>query len=267
MAVKTKKVVAKPKFKSYISDFTINFGPLSLRGKMIGVRKSNTEPKFKLVSPDGNPVEQTYIDTVTGNKFKAGECDRQFENAGEVIQMDKVTLDAIKVSDLAPNVITLTVHRTDDVKDLLYPSDNNGYLFLADDKDPKNLDRTAALIAAVNDSPDKALFGTCNFHSSEGLFRVSVWRGYLVLQKTLYPTQVNDHDSVPIVVTNDAKIIKSFMDKKVEDFDPNTYRSTSITKQVAALENPETLNDLSGLVVVPSEDDLAALFESLEDFG
>lgn len=262
------KATAKPKFKAYISDFTIELAPLSLRGKMVGVRKSasSTKPKFSLLSPDGNQVEQFYKDTKTEKLYKSDECVRSFQSGEEVTTIDKETLTALKQSDLPKNVIGLTIHEASSINDTLFADDKNAYIFVPDDKDPKNVSRTASLIAAMVESPQLAFLGTCNFHGTEGLFRATVWRGQLVLQRYLYPSEVNDHEIVPSSLDNDAKMLRDFFAKRVQPFDPQTYRNSTIDKQMQVLEDPSLLENVLNQPSAPSDDDLASLLAAFETF-
>jgi len=265
---KSKTAVAKPKIKPYISEFTLRFDPMNIRGSMIGVRKSepSIKPQWTLVSPDGNPVEQFYKDVETGNLFTSNQCDRKFESGGETTIVDVETLKAIKASDLPNNIMGLTVHPAEAVDNACYPDKGQGYLFYPDASDPANVALSAAFVAAIDSSPDKAFIGVCNFHGFEGLFRVETWRGRLVFQKQLYPNEVNDHDTVPVVVDNNTKMLKNFFDKKVQEFDPTTYRNATIEKQLKALEDPSTIESVKDKVEVPSEADISDLLASLENF-
>jgi hypothetical protein len=262
------KATAKPKFKAYISDFTLEFAPLSLRGKMVGIRKSaaSTKPKFSLISPDGNPVEQFYYDAKKNKYYKSDECNRSFTSGEEVTTIDKETLEALKKSELPKNTINLTVHDSQVINDSLFPDDKNAYIFVPDEKDPKNVTRTASLVAAIKDSPDMAFLGTCNFHGSEGLYKVTIWRGHLVLQRHLYPNEVNDHEVVEPVLDNEAKMLKAFFEKRVTPFNPETYRNTTVDKQMQVLSDPSSLENILSQPAVPTDDDLASLLAAFESF-
>lgn len=263
------KATAKPKFKAYITDFTLEFAPLSLRGKMVGVRKSasDTKPKFNLVSPDGNPVEQFYYDAKTKKYYKNDECNRSFTSGEEVTVIDNETLKAVKMSELPKNSISLTVHDAKTINDTLFADDKNAYVFMPDEKDPKNVTRTRSLVAAINDSPHLAFIGTCNFHGTEGLYKVTIWRGQLVLQRYLYPSEVKEHEVLETVLDNDAKMLKAFFEKRKVEFDPETYRNTSVERQRQILDDPSQLENVLSKPVAPTDDDLASLLSAFESFS
>lgn len=268
MAVKNKSAVAKPKIKPYVSEFTLRFDPMAIRGSMIGVRKSDStiKPTWKMISPTGHAVEQFYKDVETGDLYTSTECDRVFESGGESTIVDVETLKDIKASDLPNNIMALTVHPVGAVDTACYPDKAQGYLFYPDTSDPANAALAAAFVAAIDSSTDKAFVGVCNFHGYEGLFRVSTWRGRLVFQKQLYPNEVNDHEALPVVVDNNTKMLKNFFDKKVQEFDPTTYRNSTIEKQLKALEDPKSIESIKDKVEVPSEADISDLLASLENF-
>lgn len=266
MPVKTAK--AAPKFKTYISDFTIRFDPLSIQGKMIGVRKSDSETKvaFKLVSPEGNPVEQFYRDTETKELFSNDQCSRMAESGDEVVILDKATVDALKATPLPGNVVSLSVHPSEDVNKTIFTDKSNGYIFVPHTKDPKNVKIAKALTAAINASPDKAFLGVCNFHGYEGLFRATIWRGHLVFQKQSYPGDINDHEIQDLTMDNEAKVFKSFFDKKLEPFDAETYRNVNTKRLRDALADPSSIED-AAKADVPTDDDITSLLASLDKWG
>lgn len=267
MAVKT--AIAKPKFKTYISDFTIHFDPLSMRGKMIGVRKSDsdTKVKFSLVSPEGNEVLQKYQDAETLKLYTSEECSRMAQNGDELIIVDKQTLDAVKATPLPGNVINLSVHDSAPVNEAIFVEKSNGYIFIPDSKDPKNVKLTKSFTAAIAASPEKAFLGVCNFHGYEGLFRATVWRGHLVLQKQSYPDDINEHEVVQLPMDSEAKVIKSFFDKKTEPFSVENYRNLSVQRLREAVANPESMENIVFNETAPSDDDISSLLAALEDWS
>jgi non-homologous end joining protein Ku len=263
-----KKTIAKPKFKTYIDGFIMKLGPLSIHGKMIGVKKSEGDfkPSFVLQSPDGNTVEQRYIDLVTGKPWKNEECNRVHIAGNEVTVTDKATLDKLKVSALPKNIITLTAHNAEEIDNSLFPSDSNAYLFEPDTKDPDNVDLAQAIVAAIESLPNKTLIGVCNFHGHEGLFRVILWRGSIVLQKQRYPEELNEHEVKPVVTSNHVKAVKAFIEKRTEAFNAENYRNTIVARQKEALANPELL-EATDIPEPAKTDTLAALLESLDGWG
>jgi len=266
MAIKTKQAVSKPKLSTYISDFTLKFGPVSLRGLMSGVRESEakTTPTFRLISPNGNAVEQKYIDVETKEAFAADDCDRYTEQAGEIVVMDNDTLKEIKKSLLPKNIMTLTVHPIAEVQNQIYHEKGQGYVFYPEEKDPANVKLYETFTAAIANSPDKAFIGVCNFHGHEGLFRVTVWRGRMVFQKQMYPGDLKAHEVVDFPLDNDAKVLRDIFEKRTEPFTADVYRNTVVERQREILADPSKL-EVAGSVQ-PTESNISDLLASLADW-
>lgn len=263
--IETKQAVSKPKLSTYASDFTIKFGPLSVRGLLSGVRKSkdSTRPVFHLISPDGNAVEQKYLDTVTKKLHDSDDCDRFYEEAGQITVLDNETLKEIKKSLLPKNIINVTVHPLVDVENQVYPDDNQGYLMYPNTDDPANVEVYGAFVAAVSASTDKAFLGVCNLQGHEGLFRISVWRGRLVFQKQSYPGDLKEHEVVEFKLDNHAKVLRDIFTKRTEPFVAENYRNTVTERQREILADPSKLESTE---VTEVKTDISGLLASLADW-
>lgn len=254
MATKVKKAPIKPKMKSYVSDFTISLGALSWSGSLVGVRDTDQGPKFKLISPDGNSVKQYYLDEITQKYFLPGELHKSFIQGDEQTTMTQDVVKAIGESEKPKNILPVTVHSAAEVDEYLYPADSNGYVFVPNIKVPE-LQRIFNALLVVLDTENKTLVGICNLQNHEGLFRLSVWRGQLVLQKQCYPADIREHtiDVITIVDTKDetwtpyhvlgadvAAVTKMFT-KQSQPFDPETYKNEIAAKQFALLADPDSI--------------------------
>jgi non-homologous end joining protein Ku len=126
-------------------------------------------------------------------------------------------------TDLPVNVADLTVHETAEVDEFLFPSDQNAYVFYPDTNDPANVGWYQFLLSAARDC-GKTLLTTANVRNNEGLYRIVVWRGRIVLQRMLYPEALNDHDvqDVKLPKTLQQKV-KTKIEAMVAEFDPEAY--------------------------------------------
>lgn len=212
--------------KKYVSKFTIHLGNATATGCLLPIRATVSKPKFKMVSPDGNPVSQRYLDVVNGNLYEPSECHRGIEDDdGAVKLVDNDVLAETKKSALAKDVMNVTVHPLEDVETQLFPSDNNAYIFQPDAADPVNKGWADFITAAVGSSK-LAFLGTINLRGHEGLFRLSVWRGHLVVQKQLYPADLNPHEQAERTLTQAlTKKAVTVAEAMVQPFDPDSYRS------------------------------------------
>lgn len=220
-------MVATKKFKSYVSEMTLRLGPVTSNGSLVGVRASVTKEKktpFKMVTPDGQAVQQQYL-AGDGSTWKPGELARGIEIDGEIKIVEAEVAKVAKSSGLPKNVLSLVAHESSEVDSKTFPSDKNAYIFVPNAKDPANSQYSDLLIGML-DKSDKALVGLASIRNVEGMYRLTTWRGHLVVQQQLYPEDINDHEtneSESLLADKGIKII----DKLTVPFDPEMYRDTS----------------------------------------
>lgn len=221
-------MVATKKLKKYVTDMTLRLGPVTTNGSLIPIRASIPVAKkapFKMVSPSGEKVTQRYV-TEGGDTFYPGELKRAYEaEDGSLVIMEADEAKEAKSSGLPKNVLSLVAHEAAEVDARTYPSDKNAYVFVPNDKDPSNK-VYADLLTAMLAQSDKALVGLANIRNTEGMYRLSLWRGNIVIQQQLYPESINDHEAVGVNTDLADKAIK-VVDKIAVPFDPEMYRDTS----------------------------------------
>jgi non-homologous end joining protein Ku len=219
--------------KSYVSSFTIHLGPVTTTGRLVAVRlpkpkSTYTKPQLKYVSPDGNPVEQRYRDVTTGEIYEVDALSKgTATESGSMIVVDEQALQDANVSLLPKDVMNVTVHDATEVEGSIFPADSNAYVFYPKEDDPTNKGWADFVTAALTEAGGKfAFLGNMNLRNSEGMFRLSIWRGHLIVQKQLYPGELNDHN-----VKND-RLSKNIRSKAVaavaslvQPFDPDEYKN------------------------------------------
>lgn len=191
----------QPKLKAYVSKFTIRLGPISMVGRLISLPKPGQKKKkypFVLSTPSGEPVQQRYIsESDPSVLYTTEELHRAIKKEdGTLIPVETETIAETKKSELAKDVINLTVHDADAVNDSLFPADTNAYVFEPDFSDPVNIQWHALITALLAEHPEFAYVGICNLRNSEGLFRIVLWRNRLVVQRLMYPDEINDHGAL-----------------------------------------------------------------------
>ena len=191
----------QPKLKAYVSKFTIRLGPISMIGRLISLPKPGQKQKkypFVLSTPNGDPVSQRYINendpTVL---YTSDELHRAVKKPdGTLVPVEAEKITETKKSELAKDVINLTVHDADVVNDSLFPADTNAYVFEPDFSDPVNIQWHSLITALLAEHPEFAYVGICNLRNNEGLFRIVLWRDRLVVQRLMYPDEINDHGAL-----------------------------------------------------------------------
>lgn len=104
---------------------------------------------------------------------------------GTLVPVEAEKITETKKSELAKDVINLTVHDADVVNDSLFPADTNAYVFEPDFSDPVNIQWHSLITALLAEHPEFAYVGICNLRNNEGLFRIVLWRDRLVVQRLM----------------------------------------------------------------------------------
>ena len=264
------------KITKYVSDLTLRLGPITTTGGLTGVRmsaKKASKPQFKSVSPEGQPVKQVYQDD-SGNIFQKAELGKAIETKETpdaeptLVQVDVQAIEEAKASSLPKNVVNLTVHPAAQVDRELYPSEANGYVFTPDDNDPVDLAWYQLLVRLVSDKSNAYLSVARVRGNDEGLFRLSTWNNRLVLQRVLYPHEVNEYEELPTINVDSATFEKAeaMVTKLVQPFDPDEY-SNNVTERLAAMGQAFVTGEYEVSVPMPVEEvavDLAAALDAFD---
>lgn len=267
-------MVLTQKFKSYVSEFTIRLGPIQTTGSLIGVREPQSKPKgTKIVSctPEGEPVKQVYVpaSNPSGTQYTMGQLGRATLNEdGSLTVIPKGALDQAKEPEVPKDTMAVTVHPQSEVDDSLFPSDNNAYVFQPNDADPVNLQWYSLLHASIKVHPERAFIGSANVRNSEGLYRLTLWRDRLVLQRMLYPEDLNDHEPLDIEPIDDTIVAKfsKQLDKLTKEFDPTVYRDTT-KDRIAAVQAAYASGEATNVITVaPKSKVTFDIMDALEAF-
>lgn len=209
---------------AYVSDLTIRLGPATTTGSLLPIRNKEDKQKFYSLSPNTRGrVKRVFVDD-EGTIFEEGELLKAtLDENKEYHIVDREKLKETRKATLPKNLMVVTVHDLAEVEDVLFPSDSNAYLFYPNPNDPANAGWADFIIAGIN-SGKKAFLAKVNLRGYEGLFRLSLYRGRLCLQKQLYLWELNDHEAQALDMpkTMRAKVVKA-IDSMTEPFDPESY--------------------------------------------
>jgi len=268
--------------KTYANDFTIkvklgDFATLQSTGLLSGIHKPTPkEAKAHLVTPDTQErVKQFYVaESKVGQKLcptdllTAAECGRAVSVKDKMTDVTDVTVlnvDALadaQVSSLPKNIMNVTVHTAAAVDDAMFPEkDGQSYVFYPDKKDPDNIQNYNLLFEILKRS-DLAFCSVVNLQNHEGLFRLQVWRGRIVLVKQGFSDRIVEHTVpsegefavAPIPESVITKALKGFA-KMSEPLDPVTYRDRVLEEKLAvkaAADNGEVVAAKAAPAVKPS---------------
>jgi non-homologous end joining protein Ku len=257
--------VNQKKMKAYVSDMTLRIGPITTNGKLISAYATDSEKaaSFKFCTPDGEAVKQKYVAEDGSVWNKSDLAFYQESDDGNISIFSQEQVNAAKASTLPKNVMNLTVHNADDVAGQLYPNKAAvSYVFYPHTNDPANV-QWYDLLVNLLERDEKALVGFCNLQNYEGLFRLIVWRGRIILQKQTYPNELNPHEDYENAAPKEAvKKAISLLEKLTAPFDQDTYQN-NVKAKLANLQSSDT-NDHS--TIVKSVTDSFDILSALENF-
>lgn len=227
--------------RAYVSAFTLSLGLLNVTGKLFPVVISNRTRvnAFKRVCPDREvptTVAQRYVATDEAdspNPTLYAPSDLRLAKElddGTLTFVDEDEVEAARTSDLPLNVAEVSVHPARDVDGRIWSDPNGGaYVF----QPATTNEHYAALVEAVG-TDEHVFLGVANIRNSESFFRLRAWNGHLVVEKILWPEEVNEYE--PVEVTTNSKLaaaITEMVRGLEEDFDPENYTSSTREKLTA----------------------------------
>ena len=239
--------------RAHVADLTIRLnlptGSMSTRGRLLSVQATKKsagrgEGSYKLCTPDGVPVKQAFIDPETEKLYGRDELKHYIQGnlkakEPEVLKVltdeewEKIT--EAKKSTLPKDIVEVTIHPAEAGDQLWATSQNNSYLFVPNPDDPQNVDM-ADVIRAILDSGQYVLVSVANVRNSEGFYRLTLWRGQIVLEPIVYTDALNPHETVPVDIGDDlAKVALGVAGALVKDFDAETYIDSQKAR-IAAIE-------------------------------
>lgn len=252
----TTKNTTKSGMKSYVSNMVIHIGPATISGRLVGVRKpADPESKTKLVAPTGESVRQVY-QTPAGEIYQRADLEsaKIDENDAAAI-LDAEALKAASTSALPKDIMNVTVCSLEDVENSTYASDNNAYVFYPSEGDPSNKIQADGLAYAIARG-NMAFVAIMNLRNHEGLYRLSSWRGHIILQKLLYPEMLNPHETVVLDESTTNKKIAMLLESLSVGFDPDDYRDQIARAKQAVADAAE-----AGEVIVIEKAAPTAVFD------
>lgn len=271
----TLKVVTA--LRAYAGDLTLRLGPASTQGKLVGLRKTiskeeKAETALKLCTPDGKPVKQRYIE-VDENEEPVGDALYIFDSLGRAKVVDgqyilasDEEIEAAKNHGMNNNILNLTVHSADECEGMIHPANTQTYAFWPGKKGKNDWDRGddrneefASLILDVVSKRSFVFLSHTAISNSEGLYRVFGRDGLILVQKQMYPGELNTFDFGYAKVPQAAKrTFSTIIGNMAEPFDPDKY----VDQKANRLRAVGTGEAIPAPKVAAKSDDLMALLEA-----
>lgn len=264
--------------RAYVGDFTFRLGAIVTRGKLMSIRNSESDKATKLhyITPDGLPVSQVYRCANGGVYLREELGKAKMDEDGNLIPVNADAVVDAKKSALPINSIDLNVHKSSEVDDFLFPDKSQAYVFVPWIKnssgkkvdDPAN-DKWAEILNSVVRNPNVALVGRCNLNNHEGMFRLSSYKGHIVLQKQLYPEEVNHFDQLDVALTSAEQAkVERLVDALVKPFNVEDYPNEITQRVIQATASDFDPSILEASKAKDTEVDiLSALDAALAEFA
>jgi hypothetical protein len=260
---------------TYVASLTMHLGPATVRGRLKPIKRSadsgEGSGETKYCSPAGQRVEQVYRDA-EGNCYYQNQLGRATVDDNGVYHMvDPNALADAKASALPVNILNLTVHYKRDTERWMWPSNHASYIFepvIIENKkvveDPTNMEWYTFIHEAIS-NPEFDIVALANIHNSQGLFKLLHYKGYIAVQRQLYPEDLwQDYEELEVKVDDRTKeLAKAVTHKLAAPFETDAYKNDILerVKQVTAEDyDPET-NPVA-IPAAPKGIDLAAQLEA-----
>ncbi len=259
--------VSKKQMKAYANKFILRIGPIQTSGRLISLYGTQSkETTFKLCTPDGQSVRQTW-QTEDGlcwdkNDLQLGQANDE----GVFVVFSAEEIAEQKKSSLPKNILNLNPHPVEQVNAKLHHSKaGSSYVFYPDEDDPVNVDWFNLLRAVVSENV-YSLVGPCNLQNHEGLFKLTLWRNQLVLEKQSYPEEINPHEELEKAEQTEEATKKALtlLGKLSTDFNIESYRDTIKEKLLYLKENNVPISENEMKSPVTDSFDILSALENFE---
>lgn len=273
--------------RAYVSDLTLRInlptGAIETHGRLLSVQASKTKGRgdgtYKLCTPQGVPVKRVYVDPTTNNivededlrRYIQGDKSDKANKEPEVKRIlspeEYEEIIKAKASVLPKNIVELTVHPSDTEDQLWSTSEKNSFVFVPNSEDPSHVD-AADVIRAMLDG-GYVLVSLANVRNSDGFYRLTLWRGQIVLESMVYSDEINPHETIEVKNMDDQlrTMAVGVAAAVCEDFDPDEYRNAKL-ERIRAIEAGEA-GDITADTVAKVQqrqsvkDSMSALLDSL----
>lgn len=252
--------------RKHVSEFQIQLGPINAIGSLVKLEKTDTANKYVSVCPDceaPTPVRQQYVCTEESSHgpFVQGDLTVKARKVGDdLVRVSAEEVKAARTSELPLNVFQATVHARDEISANVVPG-SKSYIFL-----PRSPDQYYGLLTLMLEAGDNEFIAVCNIKHVEGLYRLTLWNGSVLLQQLLWPEDVNEFEPVQADASQQlVEAAREMIERIRVPFDPDNYRST-VKEKIRRIN--EALGDAPPKERKPVKPDTTIdILSALESFG
>lgn len=221
----------RPKDRAYVSQAHLRFDNFTCIVDLFGVRETDKKDT-RYYTADKKKVRQVYVDEDNKLHEETSLFRGREDEEGNVTLLDPNEIVKAKQSPLPKNVAQFTVHKRAEIAHKLFPSPNQGYLLypcVRDKKkfkkDPENDLFYEMLNMAVRDQT-LAFVTNMNLNNHHGVFKLEIYRGWLILQRQLFPQEIRPFKPYRLTAAaSDRQLIKERFRSRAEGFNPDAYNN------------------------------------------
>lgn len=210
----------------------ISFSLVSVPVKMYTAASSEAV-SFRMITPEGNPIRQKYVDPVSETEYAFKACSKGYEHKkGEYVLFTPEELKAMEAGDKGSVQIKSFVPE----ESVDFVSVEKSYYLKPD----KGGDKGFKLLSMVMTETSKVAVGQWTNRGKEHLILIRPYKGGLILHTLFYKNEVRDYDdNCANLSFSDAE--KTMATKLVEQFsqptfDAGEYRDEFSDRVLAAVE-------------------------------
>ena len=212
---------------------SISFGMVSIPVKYY-IAASAEGISFRMITPNGNPIKQKYIDPEDGKELSQSDCQKGFEyEKNKYVIFSAEEIKALEAN--GPKGCTeIQQFVPIDSIDLVHV-EKSYYI-----KPDKGGDKAFKLLSNVMEMKNKAAVGQWTNRGRDHLVIVRPYKGGLILHTLFYKNEVRDYDdNCAVLPISDAEMnmASQLIDQlSVNVFDPNQYHDGFTQRVMNAVE-------------------------------
>ena len=254
--------------RAYVGEMLLAIGPVTTVGRLVPVLMStrNEVREYRYVCPacdDPTIPTQGYSCPNGHGPFPASEMHRAKVLDDKLAKVSVEEYDAARtVTDLPLNTFRATVVDAESFEALTWDA-ANAYVF-----QPRQVDEHyGLLLRMLEESEGKAFISVANLQNNEGFYRLALWAGNIVVQKVMWPDEVNHFDAPRVTVSDESvDAALAMLDRITVEFQPEQFTS-QVKAQLAALAESLEVGERRVATRRSTESNQNSLVAMLNGFG
>ena len=212
----------------------ITFGLVRVPVKMY-TAASTESISFKTISPEGNPIRQKLVDSVSGTEYTQAQCSKGYEvEKNQYVVFSKEEVQKLEADAAGKGNVAVSCFVPEETVDFVHV-EKSYYL-----KPDKGGDAAFKLIAGALARNNLCVIGSWTNRGKEHLVQVRPYKGGMILHTLYYSNEVRDYDDncANIQISGVEEVMADQLIKSLTKpaFDPKLYRDHYTDRVMEAVE-------------------------------